>query len=366
MNCCTNCFIDPEIKAIIESRKRIGDCSFCGKTNTAVYDIYDDPTLADNFKDLLEVYTPVKNLSATYPKGKVDLLKNLLHNQWRIFNLQPEVIYTLITSLCREKYEEMPELFDSPVGIWQNYDLNFLRENAIITNNTWNDFVEAIKWNNRFHTNYINEEILDLFIRCVRKTYRAGSTFYRARISSNERGYSTEEMYAPPKGIATAGRVNPDGISMLYLADQAKTTLYEIRAGVYDYVTIGTFILSSDIEVINLADIDKISPFIAANSYGIDFIRQAVNIDCLKVISDEIAKPLRRHSSLLEYLDYLPTQYISDFIKSKSYAGIEYTSTMCPGGINTALFDERPKFIKCVSTSVYDIKSLKYDTWPLT
>lgn len=85
-------------------------------------------------------------------------------------------------------------MFDTPVGIWQNYDNDFLMENAIITNHSWNEFVEAIKWENRFHTNYINEDILNLFIRCVRKTYSAGSKFYRARICSNVMGYPPTEM----------------------------------------------------------------------------------------------------------------------------------------------------------------------------
>lgn len=356
MYCCTNCFIDVEIKAIIESAKIIGDCDFCGKMHTAVYDINSDTTLADTFEGLLESYTPIKNLPSYYPKEKTDLLKNMLAIQWRIFNVKPEIIYRLITKICREKYEENPELFDTPVGIWQNYDNDFLRQNAIITTYSWDEFVEAIKWENRFHTNYINEDILNLFIRCVRKLYSAGTKFYRARICSNIMGYPPTEMGAPPKGTATAGRANPNGISMLYLADSIKTTLHEIRAGVYDYVTIGTFELLSDIEVINLADIDKISPFFATNLYGIDFIRQAVNIDSLKVISQEMAKPLRRHDSSL---DYLPTQYISDFIKSKSYAGIEYMSTMCPGGVNVAVFNEH--LLSCIETTVYDIKSLTYD-----
>lgn len=162
-------------------------------------------------------------------------------------------------------------------------------------------------------------------------------------------------MGAPPANSASAGRANPVGISMLYLCDSVQTTMYEIRAGVYDYVTVGTFELLSDIEVINLADLDKISPFFAANSYGIDYIRQAVNIDYLRIIGQEIARPLRRHDSAL---DYLPTQYISDFIKSKGYAGIEYSSTMCKDGINLAVYDEN--LLKCISTTVYDVKSLTY------
>lgn len=169
MNCCVNCFVDSEIKAIIKSYKATGNCDFCGKKNTAIYDLDSDSTLSDTFEGLLEIYTPVKNLPNTYPKEKTDLLKNLLTSQWCIFNVTPEIVYRLITQICHDKYDETPELFDTPVGIWQNYDNNFLVENAIVKTHSWNEFVEAIKWKNRFHTNYINEDILNLFIRCVRR-----------------------------------------------------------------------------------------------------------------------------------------------------------------------------------------------------
>ena len=76
----------------------------------------------------------------------------------------------------------------------------------------------------------------------------------------------------------------------------------------------------------------------------------------MEKIGSEIAKPLRRHDSAL---DYLPTQYISDFIKSEGFAGIEYKSTMCKDGINFAIFDE--KLFECVETKSYDINELTYD-----
>lgn len=129
--------------------------------------------------------------------------------------------------------------------------------------------------------------------------------------------------------------------------------MYEIRAGVYDFVTMGRFKLQKDIEVINLADIDRISPFIGID-YGFDFTQYAMNIEHLKMIAQEIAKPLRNDNAL----DYLPTQYISDYIRSKGYDGIEYISTMCKNGINLAVFD--PSLFKCTGTNVYDVKSISY------
>ncbi len=355
MYCCANCFKDAEIMGIIQGNNTIGNCDFCSHKNVFTYEIGTDTTLSDLFNELLDIYTTTANLPDTFPKDSTDLIKNILYYKWNIFNIKPDCIYRLITSICHEKYREQPELFDAPVGLWQSQDQDYLKDNGIIKNFSWADFVEAIKRKNRFHTDYLNKDILNIFIHCVRKTYKTGTIFYRARICPTPSGFLNSEMGPPPPHLATAGRANPEGICILYLADSVKTTLHEIRAGVYDYVTIGSFELLQDIEIINLAEIDKISPFIASKSYGIEFTRHAVNIEHLKMISQEIAKPLRRHDSLL---DYLPTQYVCDYIKSKGFNGIEYLSTMCTDGVNLAAFEH--SIFRCTGTTVYDVTTLTY------
>lgn len=174
---------------------------------------------------------------------------------------------------------------------------------------------------------------------------------------SDKDGYPAIEMKAPPAVKATAGRANSEGISCLYLASDIKTTLYEIRAGRYDYVAVGKFVLRSNIDVVDLTNIDNISAFT-----GLDVTQHAINKEHLRKINNEIAKPLRRNDPPL---DYLPTQYISDFIKSieheskKEYSGIEYKSTMCNSGYNLAIFDEN--LFDCESVSVHHINDLEYD-----
>jgi hypothetical protein len=350
MKCCVKCFKDSEIKAVIDGLNTTGDCNFCRKSDVHVYDLATNKTITEYFDGLLDVYTPVSSLPASFPKENLDLLKNILHTKWNIFTVGPDCIYRLLTNICVEKYAERPELFDEPVGISEITQPKYLEDNSIIRTFQWNDFVEEIKCKNRFHTKHINTDILRFFLQSIRKPYKKGMVFYRGRICSNESGFDLSKMGAPPAYLASAGRTNPEGISCLYLANSEKTTLHEIRAGVYDYVTIGRFELRKDIEVANLAEIDKISPF-----SGMDNSLLAINIEHLKKISDEIAKPLRRHDS---QLDYLPTQYISDYIKSENFDGIEYKSTMCQDGFNLAIFDE--SLFKCTGATVYDVKSLSY------
>jgi len=311
---------------------------------------------------LLQYFNKLPNTSQAFYYGeclrqflRIPILDayNILFSNWRIFNLKPDVIYRLITTICSDRYSGQPELFDSPVGIKQSQDQVYLEENSILKTNRWDDFVEGIKRKNRFHSDFINKDKLYLFLRCAVKAHHKGEILYRSRICPDSKGFSRKEMGAPPNDKTKGGRVNPTGISVLYLSDSKETTLYEIRAGVYDFVTVGRFKLQKDIEVINLASIDHISPFIGVD-YGFDYTQYALNIDHLKMIAQEIAKPLRNDNSL----DYLPTQYISDYIRSKGYDGIEYVSTMRRNGANLAVFD--PVLFKCTGISVYDVTSISY------
>lgn len=58
-------------------------------------------------------------------------------------------------------------------------------------------------------------------------------------------------------------------------------------------------------------------------------------------------------------LDYVPTQYICDYVKHLGYDGIRYKSTLVEGGINYAIFDEK-KF-DCVGVKVVHIGNIHYE-----
>lgn len=113
-----------------------------------------------------------------------------------------------------------------------------------------------------------------------------------------------------------------------------------------------------EIIVVNLKRINKICPFIEA----LDLKEYALNKDALNKIDLELGKTLRRTDS---FLDYIPTQYITDFIRSiehngvNEYAGIEYTSVMYQDGYNLAIFD--PDLFDCIETQTYKINSVTYN-----
>lgn len=81
----------------------------------------------------------------------------------------------------------------------------------------------------------------------------------------------------------------------------------------------------------------------------------SANTKIFRDIANEIAKPLRRNDSALAYL---PTQFITEFIKSNGYAGVAYTSTMRTEGINVAVFDE--SIFECVAVHTVEINNISY------
>lgn len=360
---CSKCFSDIELKPIIEGIGKSGKCSICGREDVNIYDTDVDIELTGYFDELINIYTPIHLLPESYPKADLKLLKDELLSNWNIFyKLSANQVYNIITNICKEKYSETPELFDSTVGIAELQDSIYLTDRSIVRTNKWENFVNDLKLENRFHTNHINTDVLEVFCSYIRKPYKRGTKFYRGRISPLS-GYNTSLMDAPPSDLASAGRANAMGIRCLYLADDIETTIHEVRAGAFDYVSIGTFELQDDIIIIDLKSIDKISPFIE----GLDVTQHAINKEHLKKINSEMAKPLRRSDSPL---DYISTQYISDFIKSierngkVEYAGLEYNSTMSKGGFNLAVF--YPELFKCTHVDTYKIKDLYYAKEKLT
>ncbi len=352
MICCSMCFKDIEIKAIVEGLQKKGDCSVCEKRDVFIYDTSEpNMDIIQLFDGLLDTFIPSSSLPETFPKEKRDFLRNEIFENWNIFNLEKDKIERLMKKICQQRYDENPNIFDEPVGNLLTQDESYIRENSILKNHAWEDFVAGIKNNNRFHTEYFNLEILNSFLKYAQKTYEIGTIFYRARIS-NANGLSKDKMGAPPLGIASDGRVNASGISCLYLSADRETTIHEIRAGTHDFVTIGSFRLKEDISLVNLINLHQICPF---RTPDIDLTQHAVNRKHLEKIGNEIARPLRRQDSPL---DYLPTQYISDFIKSKGYQGIEYKSTMYENGRNLAIFNEA--LLECLDVSVVKIKEINY------
>lgn len=362
---CNECFRDRQVKAIIESTAKTngrpkGKCPICGKSNAFLYNTDEDIDLKEFFSELILIYTPKDSLPASYNTADMHMISDELKNEWNIFaeSVESKDIYEIIKNLSPELYSNSPELFDTPVGVPEKYNEDYLEEHSILSKYSWEQFVDSIKHDNRFHTQYINLDKLKTYLSYLRKDYRKNVILFRGRLRHGDKRYTPKKMGAPPKQFAREGRANSSGISRLYLADSEQTCIHEIRSGAFDIIDIGRFRLQNDISVIDFKLISQFSPF----NDEFDFLEYLINKPVLHKIDQEMGRALRNSDNPL---DYVPTQYLCDFIKTleyekgKPFEGVEYTSTLNPGGYNLAVF--YPQIFKCTSVKTHKINNLSYE-----
>lgn len=361
---CDNCFVDYEIKAIIKHLNHKGTCPLCGAKDAFLYDTTIHTSLLGVLDNLLLVYSAKADLPISAPDSDLKPITEILKSEWHVFsNISDSSIIDILKAISPEMYADFPEIFSEPVGIAEKYDSKYLKEHSILKSGKWEDFVYSIKHINRFHTKAINLQMLENYCRFIAEELPLSSKhYYRGRISPNSAGFLPSKMGAPPIDLSTDGRVNSAGISRLYLTDDKETTFHEIRAAEYDYVTIGTFKQLKPLRIVNLSRISQISPF----AEDIDCTELAINKENLAKINDEMSRTARRGDSTL---DYLPTQYICDFIMSiedeysqRVFDGVIYQSAMGARGYNLAVFD--PDSFKCTYCRTFEITKLNYKRKP--
>lgn len=356
MYCCEKCFKDIELVAIIKGKQNKADCDICLTRNVYVYDMNKDEGLDILFDEFLSIYKPVTMLPENFPSSMLSFLKDELVNNWNIFNLDSSQVYRLLSALLEKQFPMKVRLLEEPIGIPELGDERYKMDNSILRGYTWEYFVEYLKHENRFHSAHINYSVLDEFLKGLIVTIEKGTKLYRARISNNDE-LTLDDMGAPPKEKATAGRANSEGISHLYLATHSDTAVREIRPGERDTIFLGEFTVEEDILIVDLRSLESISVF-----QGFNIIRYALNLANIKKISNEISKPVRRNDSKL---DYLPTQYIVDYIKSKrseeefeNCVGIGFKSTLCERGYNVMIFN--PEILSCTNLTSRVINQVIY------
>ena len=98
---------------------------------------------------------------------------------------------------------------------------------------------------------FINPElrIFDTYIEHLEdfEVVKENNTFYRARKNEKEKSFSHDDIKAPQSHLSKSGRLNPVGISYLYLSDSPETCCAEVRPWVGAKVTVAEFYLVRDL-----------------------------------------------------------------------------------------------------------------------
>lgn len=314
--CCPRCFDDRglEKQVIPTFSNHTGTCSYCESENVS---LVTPGLLRDVFETLLSIYAEDAS-GITFAE--------CLKQDWELFS-HPRMDVANASIL-------LFDILDEPEIIRKKFSpKNPANQNGV---DLWVSFKnELMNMNRFFPKNKMDEDLLGkLLNHLVIDPSEESEDWYRARIQESSTPYAIEHMGAPPKNLASQGRANPAGIPYLYLASEKSTAVSEIRPHTGQLASIASFRLRENLQVVDLRNPRKTaSPFVINNSTEIAKLRSEVGF--LTQLGSELSKPVQSNSAAI---DYLPTQYLCEFIKTQTYDGVLYNSSVGEG-INLALFD---------------------------
>lgn len=212
----------------------------------------------------------------------------------------------------------------------------------------WDTFCHNVKHLARFfdHEGYNRTDEL----KKLRNTFstllkRQSSVLFRARkidrpetVSEIENNPDKELGMAPPK-LAGHNRFSPNGISYVYLSGDKQTALREIRINGNDAYGVGRF----QIENLNLVDLRKETmKSILSNPFSEQYTSELICSS--KYINNFIRDITTEVHEDDKFLDYIPTQIVSEYIWSLGYDGFIFDSSLCDGD-NYVLFRDNYTFL---------------------
>jgi hypothetical protein len=313
-SCCPECFDDRGLRRdIIPSLSAaVGRCDFCGSVDVS---LVEPAVLTDVFELLVSVYEPDS-------AGKT--LVEWMKEDWKLFS-HPAMDIAHAKELLAEILDD-GDIVRKPFSPSATYKSEALAR--------WETLRDELMYRNR----YFLDEALDTDrLRELLGHLPADEMpvrWYRARILTADAAYQINEMGAPPKRLASHGRANPPGIPYLYLGSLPDTAAAEIRPHTGEVACVADFTLNGPLNAVDLRDPRRlVSPFLLADAGAIGQLR--ADIAFLEQLGEELTHPVLPRGAAI---DYIPSQYLCEFIKKSGFDGVVYRSSVSDG-INLALFD---------------------------
>ncbi len=314
MLCCGKCFNDRGLeRQIIPVASTVTrDCPTCGSENRQCVEAID---LNDYFELLCGIYVPDDD-------GK--LLVDWLIEDWGLFSISRDKANLLLVEILDDGNRVREPV--TPSERCKSQRLN-----------SWEELRTELRYRNRFfpETNFELERLAELLDHLMVPIEDQDLDWFRARIQKSPAPYSGAQMGAPPKRLASHGRANPAGIPYLYLGSKTETAVAEVRPHPGETVCVASFQLKKGIEVVDLRNPrQSVSPFsLIVDEDDVALMRG--DIEFLERLGNELTTPVLPNAAAI---DYIPSQYICEFIKKCQYSGVLYSSSIGDGK-NLALFD---------------------------
>ena len=279
---CSNCIGDRVIKKEVIDSDNIETCSYCEEEGQCI-------SLNDLALRVDEVYREYYQLGAVIPHFSDDSDKP----DYRTLGEEPSFILQEVLEIECNIADDLVKILSD----WEEHDVVHDGADPLFDSASnyeakptydyeysglWNEFCDSIKHKSRFFD--VNSiRLLDEIFKDIDKYEYSGEKppirifgdsddekyIYRGRRADTDQKIINilknpqKELGPPPKKLATAGRMNPDGISVFYGALNRKTCLAELRLPVGSYAITGKFEVIGKLIVLDLTLLNKIYEYLS-------------------------------------------------------------------------------------------------------
>ena len=180
----------------------------------------------------------------------------------------------------------------------------------------------------------------------VARVLPKGTSVYRARVCNSKAALKNmfsnpiKELGPPPAEVARAGRMNAEGVAVLYAARDAKTCLAEMRPALGSEVAIIEMKTTQALRVLDFARLDEARTGKALSYFQPDFTDQVDRRAFLRRLHSLISQPIAPGREA----DYLITQTMAEYlahVHDKPFDGVLFSSVQRARGVNIVLFPEK-------------------------
>lgn len=244
--------------------------------------------------------------------------KNRYFCNHKILDRITKIVNTSTIILPRSSYVYRARIFNEDISIYEKFK-SFKLNTSTVTNS--------------------EDNLKSIIMRMNESKERA---IFEKKKATSFWGYDKENSFVPiDHKVVNNGRANPLQIIYLYCADEPITAASEVRGIIEDYISIAQIELLEDLKIVDL-------------TYELINNVQEEDQFLAYLLLESFRKPNRG-----EEFQYIPTQYISEYIKSLGFDGIKYCSSLYPRGRNYAIFN----YDKCVpiNSSLYSVEDVCYN-----
>jgi len=349
-NVCAKCVDDDHLKRLINASATSLTCDYCGREGQTEIAAPVEEIMPAVMGALSHYFSPPGGAGVPYETAEGGWLVQPTDTQDALMSLPLECNDQLFEDIVDAISTFNDAWVEAANGSWVGE-----HENARLIGG-WNVFADHVKHRQRYFFTQAQHEELGPDIEPSRLLHALGTVvsrlelihsissktlFYRVRaLARGDRlPKDKENLGAPPPSIAAAGRMNPPGISYLYLALEKPTAIAEVALGPPCSFVVAEFGVRRNLTVLNLTDLPAVP-----SMFNHERLSERELLLFLTTFVEKISQPVIKDGT--EHVEYVPSQVVCEYFASAfkpnkiTLDGILYPSAVRPGGRNLVLFPD--------------------------